>query len=452
MKDEAQKFDSLDVQKKLSEDYVFFVNFVHARLYNEEFEWSGYNKKIAQELLNVFKLMYLMLFINIPPRLGKTTLLTYFIAWTMYKSGKTYNNYYTYSDLLVSRIYTIIARIFKIPEIQEGAESTYKREKEDFSNGIGGGLFAQTTLGQVTGFGAGGKEDIDEFNGCIVIDDPHKAQDSIIRIASANMAIKKAVLNRKNNHKVPIIVIMQRIFVMDATGFLMDLYSDYMKDGRAKHLKIPAIIDGRPISSKVYPLEALEIEKEKDPDYYWSQLMQDPQNIEGKYFKDKHFGIFEGTHNKQSFTTIHFDPENTNEPIVLIAFKKDGKNAIIVDYKENSIEADNFFVSLKDFCEDNGSRKVYIPKNLICKSVIQELKPLKVEELEESTNIGLSAFYAVGLLNGGLIKLKNDDEIKALKEELKLYPNSKRDFATKAMINVLEVLFVKGNGRISSSI
>lgn len=446
-----KNFEELDIQDRLENDLEFFIDFIHKRLTNEEFVWSSYNRRILKELLLAYKLSYLFLLINIPPRLGKTAIVRYFLAWTQFRDSKVYNNYYTYSDLLVNGCYTIIQKIFKIPEIAERVEVTFKREKEDFQNGIGGGLFCQTTFGQVTGFGAGRKED-DSFGGCIVIDDPHKAQDSIIKIASANKAVKSAILNRKNNSRVPIILIMQRIHKLDLTGYLLEFYKEYFKDGRALHLKMPVEKDGKTISKREYPLDQIKIEREKDPDYYWTQLMQEPQNIEGKYFKNKHFDLYTKINKEKSFATISFNPENTTDPIVFIAFKKEDKDAVILDYKEESIEADTFFTALNDFCEINGSKKVYIPKSLINPTLKQELKPLKVEELEENTNIGLNAFYAVGLLKEGKIMLKADDLTEALKEELKLYPNSKREYATKAMISVLEVLFVKGAGRIQSSL
>ncbi|MBL1294487.1 MAG: hypothetical protein COB61_011545 [Thiotrichales bacterium] len=453
MSQEPDEFEQLDIQEQLDKDFTFFVNFVHKRLNNAEFEWHGYNKKIATELLNVYQLKYRILIINIPPRLGKTILLTYFNAWTIYKNARVYNNYYTYSDLLVNRMYSTTQRIFKIPEVMEGAKATYKREKEDFSNSEDGGLFAQTTLGQVTGFGCGRKENIHEFNGFLGLDDPHKAQDSIIKIASANRAIKSAVLNRKNNHLVPIVLIMQRLHKLDATGFLMEFYSEWFENGTAKLLKIPAEINGKPISSKEYPISDLLLEKKNDPDYYWTQLMQEPQSADGKYFKNKHFDITaQSISDEKSFTTISFNPEDTSEPIVFVAFRKEGKNAVILDYQEESVDADSFFASLKDFCELNRSKKIYIPKSIITKTAKQELKPYKVEEVEESTNIGLSAFYAVGLLKEGKIKLKDDELSEAFKEELKLYPNSKRDYVMKAMINVLEILFVKSGGRMARSV
>lgn len=445
-------FEELDVQERLKEDLVFFIDFVHKRLNNEEFIWSYYSKRIVKELLEAHQLKYLFLLINIPPRLGKTILIKYFQAWTQFKDPKVYNNYYTYSDLLVNTAYTTVIKIFKIPEIYEAVEKTFKREKEDFNNGIGGGLFCQTTFGQVTGFGAGRKEE-NIFNGCICIDDPHKAQDSLVRIASANKAVKAAILNRKNNSRVPIILIMQRIHKLDLTGYLLKFYENHFKEGNAYHLLMPVEQDGKTISKREYPLDQIAIEKAKDPDYYWTQLMQQPQNLEGKYFKDKHFDFIENiSHTERSFTTISFDPEDTSEPIVFIAFKKENGNALVLDYQELKIEPDSFFANLRDFCLLNKSKKVYIPKNLITPSLKQELKPLKVEEIEEHPNTGLSAFYAVGLLKSGKILLKDEEINFALKEELKLYPESQREYSTKAMINALEVLFVKGAGRIQSSL
>lgn len=452
MKETKPNFDTLDLQKQLDDDVEFFVNFVHKRLEGEEFIWSVFNRRIKDELLKCYRLEYLLLIINVPPRLGKTKLVRYFMAWTMRKYGRTYNNYYTYSDMLVNQTYTNMSNIFKIPEIAEGLNSApFKRTKEDLSNNTGGGLYAQTTFGQVTGFGAGAKDDT-RFTGAIFIDDAHKAQDTLIRIASANKAIKSAVLNRKNNHKVPIIVIGQRVSKYDITNFLMIHFKEWFDNGTAKLLKIPVEINGKTISSKEYPLEAIALEKMNDPDYYWTQLMQEPQNIEGKFFKDKHFESITDILTLKTEIIISFNPDEATEPIVLIAFRKDGKDVVIVDYIEKSIEADDFFTSIGEFAKENNARKVHIPSALVTKTVMQELKPLKVEEVEESSNVPLSAFYAVGLLKDNKIQIKDDEIYEAFKEELKLYPFSKRDFVTKAMISILEILFVKGSGRLSSSI
>ncbi len=452
MDDSHTKFEELDTQERLAEDFVFFVDYVHKHLEDAPFEWSGYNKKIVKALMEVHKLQLLLLIINIPPRLGKTTLVLYFIAWTMFKNARVYNNYYSYSDLLVKKGYKIIARIFKLPAVHEAVESTYKRTDEDFANEKGGGLFAQTTFGQVTGFGAGRKEDIDEFNGAIFIDDPHKAQDTIVRIINANKAIEDSIPSRKNNSKVPIVLIMQRLHKLDLTAFLMDYYEDWFADGRAKQLLIPARLNGKSISTKEYPLDMLEIEEKKSPNKFWCQLMQEPLNVDGKYFKEINFEQVEEVKHERVFVTFSFNHEEPNEPIVLLAFKKEGNNAQFLKYQEEVIEAGTFFVHLKDFAKEYKAKKVYVPKHLINKTLAQEIKPLKIEEIEEESNLELSAYYSVGLLkDGGKIQIVGD-EGEAIKEELKLFPNAKRDFTTKSAVNALQILFVMDKNRISGSL
>ncbi|RLA77507.1 MAG: hypothetical protein DRG78_17325 [Epsilonproteobacteria bacterium] len=445
--------EHLDIQDKLENDFDFFVSFVHIRLENQEFIWSPYNRKLAKEFVNVYNQKYLVLLINIPPRLGKTILLTYFFAWTQYKlSKRAYNNYYTYADILVEKLYSTMEKIFKIPEIAERVDTTFKKRKEDFSNTSASGIYATTILGKTTGMGAGKKEDEDTFSGAIGIDDSNKASDSVVRLASTNRAVKSAILNRKNNAKVPIIIIAQRLHKLDLSGYILDLYEDWFKDGRAKHIKMPVLRDGRSISLREYPLELIELERKKDEAYFYCQLQQEPLSITGKYFKDSIFNIVEDIPKEKSITILYFNPESAIEPIVFLAVKKAGADMVIVDYFEDKIEPSSFFSSLIDFSILNNSKKVYIPKSLVNKTVIQKLKPLKVEEVEDLPNVELSAFYSVGLLEEGKIILKDNENSIPLKEELKLFPQTERNYVVKAVVTALEILFIKGGGRISSSL
>ena len=447
------ELETLDIQDKLEDDFEFFVNFVHKRLEHQEFIWSPYNKRLVKELLNMYQLKYLMLIINIPPRLGKTVLLTYFLAWTQFKQSKrVYNNYYTYADILVDKLYTTMEKIFKIPEISERVDTAFKRRKEDFSNGSSAGVYATTILGKTTGMGSGKKDRENEFSGCIVIDDPNKASDSVVRLVSANRTIKSAILNRKNNARVPIIVIMQRLHKLDLTGYLLDFYSEWFNDGRALLLKMPVIKDNRTISKREYPLDLIELEKKKDEHYFYCQLMQEPMSATGKYFKNNIFSMVDDISKEKSFTILYFNPESAIEPIVFLAVAKSGKDMVIVDYFEDKLEPNSFFNALIDFSTINNSRKIYVPKSLMTKTLQKKLKPLKVEEVEDLQNVELSAYYNIGLLEDGKIVLKNNDMNIAFREELALYPEVERDYIVKSVVTALEILFVKGNGRISSSI
>ncbi len=453
MNNDDINIEHISIHEKLKNDFEFFISFVHVRLENQEFIFSPYNKKIIKELLNMYKLKYLLLVINIPPRLGKTILLTYFLAWTQFREEKrVYNNYYTYSDLLVDKLYSNMIKIFNIVEIAENLNTDFKKKKEDFSNSFGGGIYATTILGKTTGVGAGRKEHVNKFSGAIVIDDSNKSSDSVIRIASANRTIKSAILNRKNNFKVPIIVIMQRLHKLDLSGYLLDFYSDWFTDGRACHIKMPALKDGRTISKREYPLELIYLERKKDEAYFWCQLQQEPMSINGKYFNDSIFNISNNISRNKSIVVIYFNPENAIEPIVFLAVRKNGKNMVIVDYFEDKLKPNNFFNALLDFSTLNNSKKIYIPKSLITKTVKMKLKPLKVIEVDNLDNVELSAFYSVGLLENGKIILKNNENSVPLKEELKLFPDVERNYVVRSVVTALEILFISGSGRISSSI
>ena len=452
-----EELDEELIAEKLNNDFDFFVNFTHKKLFKADFIWSYYNQKIVKELLKAFRLEYLFLIINIPPRLGKTILIIYFMAWTIYKNPKTYHNYFSYSNRLIDSCYEMIEKIFKIDEIANSVEFAYKRkngkEYTDFSNEFQGGMYASTILGQVTGVGAGKKEDMDEFSGAIFIDDPHKVQDSIVKIVSANKAVKNACLNRKNNSRVPVIMIMQRVHKDDATAKILEVYEELFKEGRAYHLVMPVEKDGKTISKREYPLDLIAIEKEKDPYYYWTQLMQDPRSVDGKYFQDKIFAGYDDQKTNKTHVTFSFNPTNPNEPIVLLAFAKDSKkNAVSLDYKEDSFEAGSFFNDLKEFTKKVNAKTIHIPKTLMSETIKQELKPIKIVELEEEPNFELETFYSVELLKGSKILLPKTDHFEGLKEELKLFPNSKREYSAKAVVNALKILYLKDGNRVSNSL
>jgi len=445
--------ETLNTKQELNNSFEFFVNYIHKRLTGEAFTWHDHNKAIVKDLLSVYKLELMFLIINIPPRLGKSTLILYFIAWTMFKNKLTYNNYYTYSDLLVARAYKIVSDIFDIPDVEAGADLAYKRKKDDFSNDKNGGLFAMTTLGQVTGFGAGRKDKIDEFNGCIVIDDPLKANDSFLRQNNANKAIKSAVLTRKNNSKVPIVLIMQRLSLEDTTAFIKKIYGKLFENGKAKHLVIPVLKNGVSISEKEYPIELLEIERENDPATFYAQLMQAPQNIEGGIFTEKIFDYSSPDPSKQgSIATIHFNKEDTTQPVVFLAFKKEGKNLLILDYAEDEPNPETFFNDLKIFCTKNGVKVLHIPQTLDAEVLTESLRPIKTKAITEKEDISLNAFYALAQLRDNKIVIQYDEDQEAFKKELKAFPKANRDFSTKAIVNAINIALGDTRGKISRAI
>lgn len=102
-----------------------------------------------------------------------------------------------------------------------------------------GGVYATSLGGQVTGFRAGHMTE--GFQGCIIIDDPIKTQDTFSKAAlnEANRNLITTVKSRRANPKTPIIIVMQRIAENDPVGFI----SGGNLDGQWETIKIPAVID-----------------------------------------------------------------------------------------------------------------------------------------------------------------------------------------------------------------
>ena len=102
-------------------------------------------------------------------------------------------------------------------------EEAYKKVFPDFSlrddskakdfwrTSEGGVCYATGTGGTITGFGAGKMRD--DFGGCIIIDDPHKAHEASSKTIREGVIdwFQNTLESRTNSPDTPIIVIMQRL-------------------------------------------------------------------------------------------------------------------------------------------------------------------------------------------------------------------------------------------------
>lgn len=102
-----------------------------------------------------------------------------------------------------------------------------------------GGVYATSLGGQVTGFRAGHMAP--GFQGALIIDDPIKPEDAFSRVKlnAANRTLLTTVKSRKANPKTPVVMIMQRLAVMDPVGFV----EAGNLPGKWKYITIPALID-----------------------------------------------------------------------------------------------------------------------------------------------------------------------------------------------------------------
>lgn len=113
----------------------------------------------------------------------------------------------------------------------------------------GGGVYASSAAGQVTGFRAGHMEP--GWQGCLILDDPVKPDDAYSETmrVGVNARFNETIRSRLAIETTPIVVIMQRIHYHDLSGYLL-------RGGSGEqwhHLNLPVLIDNSEQYSLVYP-------------------------------------------------------------------------------------------------------------------------------------------------------------------------------------------------------
>lgn len=233
------------------------------------------------------------LMILMPPRMAKTDLgIKAFVPWAQ--------SYFPDSEFILSSYASDLA-IANAVDIRQTLSSDWYQSmiasdwganvlmvgekaggRQDYFHTLEGGSVKAVGIGGgITGFGAGKLRE--EFGGCIIIDDPLKAQDarSAANRLSAIEYINKTLKSRKNNNRTPIVLIMQRLHPSDPAGMLL-------KEERDKwyQLEVPALSeDGTSVwEDRISAAELLDM-KEGAPDLFWSQYQQNPTESAGTIFK-----------------------------------------------------------------------------------------------------------------------------------------------------------------------
>ena len=229
-----------------------------------------------------------------------------FISWCLANNPKARFMHLSCSDDLVNDNSDAVRLILKndafrylFPETEISRRTDAKDKWYTTQNG---GLYAVSTGGQITGFGAGDfgdrqysgtGSDADGFGGAIVIDDPLKAQDakSDTQRERINSIFTSTIENRVNNPGVtPIVLIMQRLHDHALAGFLLG-------GGNGEHwdsLVLPAIKeDGTPLWPEKHSIEQLERMKAADPETFAAQYMQSPMVATGNIFRREWFRFYD---------------------------------------------------------------------------------------------------------------------------------------------------------------
>ncbi|EPU4133903.1 DNA-packaging protein [Klebsiella pneumoniae] len=198
----------------------------------------------------------------------------------------------------------------------------------------GGGVYASSAAGQVTGFRAGHMEP--GWQGALIIDDPVKPDDAYSEIVrdGVNNRFNETIKSRLAIETTPMIVIMQRIHYHDLSGYLL-------RGGSGEkwhHLNLPVIIDSSRSYEEIYPenTHAIPIDHGLPDGWLWpfkhneshrvslfshrrtaeAQYMQNPKrfNAEGALWNEEMISAAHAMRITQELTrtVVAIDPQATN--------------------------------------------------------------------------------------------------------------------------------------------
>lgn len=284
-------YDADDVLRSwiLSDSLHFARYFFKLMNGGKRFVVGKHHRMICDKLNDVLNGKTRRLIINIAPRYSKSELVSRnFIAMGLAINPAAKFIHLSYSGDLALGNSVAVKDIVKSDEYQRlfGVEIAVGTDtKSQWNTTKGGGLYATSSLGQVTGFGAGAIEnegDDWQFGGAIVIDDPIKPADALSdnNREAVNLHFETTIRNRVNSRNTPIII-MQRLHEHDLCGYLMELEPDEWEV-----LSVPCISyneDGE--EEALWPfkhtIEELHKIESANQFVFDTQYMQNPKPLEG---------------------------------------------------------------------------------------------------------------------------------------------------------------------------
>lgn len=278
------------------------------------------------------------LIINVPPGYTKTELATI----NMMGRGMAINNrarfmHLSYSHNLALLNSSTTRSMVKSQAFQSMWPMTLRDDADSKAmwwNDFGGGVYASSAAGQVTGFRAGHMES--GWQGALIIDDPVKPDDAYSETVrdGVNNRFNETIKSRLAIETTPMIVIMQRIHYHDLSGYLL-------RGGSGEkwhHLYLPVVIDNSQSYQELFPenSHAIPIEHGLDDGWLWefkhneshrvaleshrrtfeAQYMQRPRrfNEEGALWNEQMIGAARELNiiEKLARTVVAIDPQATN--------------------------------------------------------------------------------------------------------------------------------------------
>jgi len=283
------------IRVPLEKSLLFFARYMYKENHNRKFIPSNHLEKIASTLEDVYNGNIKRLIINIPPRYGKTELaIKMFIAWCLAKTPSSKFIHLSYSDSLALDNSSQTKEYINSDAYQNLWQMNLKKDaqsKSKWFNDYGGGVYATSSGGAITGFGAGSTT-LSGFGGAIIIDDPLKPDDAFseVKRKAVNERYNNTIRSRVNSRETPIIIIMQRLHEDDLSGYLLDGGSG--EDWQ--HLCLPALSkDNIPLWEQKHTFKELESIRQANQYTFAGQYQQKPAPDEGGEWKKEWFEIID---------------------------------------------------------------------------------------------------------------------------------------------------------------
>lgn len=243
--------------------------------------FAPHHKSVANALTRVVAGKTKRLIINIPPRSGKTLLVSQmFPAWVMglnpesqfiltsYSKTLAATNTYSIREVMRSGMYQ---HLFGANGAQVADDSS---ARDQFRTVRGGQMYAVGTGGTITGIGAGSMQG-GGASGAIIIDDAQKPDEANSDTIRQNVIewYQQTLQSRVNSPSTPIVLVCQRLHESDLAGWLLDGGSGE----EWELLKVPARNEsGDSFWPDKFPEEMLTRLERANPYVFAGQYMQEP--------------------------------------------------------------------------------------------------------------------------------------------------------------------------------
>lgn len=432
--------------RRLEGDLLYFIKWYFKEIKGENFRSHWFHEKICEKLMQVYDGDIQNLIINIPPRFGKTELVVKgFMAWALAKNAKSKFIHLSYSDDLALDNSAAVKDVVVSDPFQSFWDLKLRQDsksKKKWFNSAGGGIYATSTGGQITGFGAGSVES--GFNGCIILDDPQKPEDAKSETLrrTVNERFNTTIKTRLNNPlETPIIVIMQRVHEDDLTGFLLGGGSGL----EFEHLSLPALKElakteddpreqGESLWAEKFSPGALKRMQQSDPMTFSGQYQQTPTPASGGLIKKEWFNFYNPNDLEFENITISVDATfkggATSDFVVIQVWEQQGANHYLINQVRKKL---TFTQTLKELIriskEFSNYKELLIEEKANGAAIIDVLKnelhaiiPINPKESKEARLHACAGFF-----EAGNVFIPDNIWINEFISEFLFFPNGKND-------------------------